>query len=56
MDPLGVVVVIKAQHLCMIMRGAKKPGAITVTSAIRGIFRKNNATRSEAMSLLMAKE
>ena len=56
MSPLGVVVIIKAQHLCMIMRGAKKPGTITVTSAIRGIFRRKPATRAEAMSLLMAKE
>ena len=56
MEPLGVMVVIKAEHLCMIMRGAKKPGSVTVTSAIRGVFRKENATRAEAMSLLMAKE
>ncbi|MCP5104004.1 MAG: GTP cyclohydrolase I FolE [bacterium] len=56
MAPLGVMVVIKAEHLCMIMRGAKKPGAVTVTSAIRGVFRKDNATRAEAMSLLMARD
>ncbi|MCP4216564.1 MAG: GTP cyclohydrolase I FolE [bacterium] len=56
MNPLGVMVVIKAQHLCMIMRGAKKPGSTTVTSAVRGIFREKDATRAEAMSLLMAKE
>ena len=56
MSPLGVMVVIKAEHLCMVMRGAKKPGSLTVTSAIRGIFGKSTATRSEAMSLLMAKE
>ncbi len=56
MSPLGVMVVIKAEHLCMVMRGAKKPGSLTVTSAIRGIFAKSTATRSEAMSLLMAKE
>lgn len=56
MSPLGVMVVIKAEHLCMIMRGAKKPGALTVTSAIRGVFKKDNATRAEAMSLLMIKE
>ena len=56
MSPLGVMVVIKAEHLCMIMRGAKKPGALTVTSAIRGVFKKDNATRAEAMSLLMVKE
>jgi GTP cyclohydrolase I len=55
MSPLGVMVVIKAEHLCMVMRGAKKPGSITVTSAIRGVFRKRTATRAEAMSLLMSK-
>ncbi len=54
--PLGVLVVIKAEHLCMTMRGAKKQGSKTITSAIRGIFRKNAATRAEAMSLLMSKE
>ncbi len=54
--PLGVMVVIKAEHLCMTMRGAKKPGSITLTSAVRGIFRKKTATREEAMSLIMAKE
>ena len=50
LNPLGAMVVIKAEHLCMTMRGAKKPGATTVTSAIRGIFRTNLATREEAMS------
>lgn len=52
LSPMGVMVVIKAEHLCMVMRGAKKPGAITVTSAVRGVFRDNIATREEAMSLL----
>lgn len=56
LSPLGVMVVIKAQHLCMIMRGAKKPGAVTVTSAIRGVFRNKTATRQEAMTLLMNEE
>jgi GTP cyclohydrolase I len=55
MSPLGVMVVIQAEHLCMIMRGAKKPGSTTVTSAIRGIFRKDTAARAEAMALLMTK-
>lgn len=50
--PLGVLVVIEAEHLCMSMRGVKKPGAKTVTSAVRGIMEANSATRSEAMSLL----
>lgn len=50
--PLGVLVVVEAEHLCMSMRGVKKPGARTVTSAVRGIMQTNSATRSEAMSLL----
>jgi GTP cyclohydrolase I len=52
LDPLGVLVVIEAEHLCMSMRGVKKPGARTVTSAVRGVMESNPATRSEAMSLL----
>ena len=52
LNPLGVLVVIEAEHLCMSMRGVKKPGALTVTSAVRGIMESNPATRSEAMSLL----
>jgi len=51
-DPYGVMVVIEAEHLCMSMRGVKKPGAITMTSAVRGAFAKSAATRSEAFSLL----
>ncbi len=47
----GVIVVIEAEHLCMSMRGIRKPGAVTQTSAVRGIMR-NQATRSEAMSLI----
>lgn len=53
LDPLGVLVVIEAEHLCMSMRGVRKPGARTVTSAVRGIMESNPATRSEAMSLLL---
>lgn len=53
-DPYGVLVVIEAEHLCMSMRGVKKPGAITTTSAVRGAFAKSAATRSEAFSLLFA--
>ena len=56
LSPLGVMVVIKAEHLCMIMRGAKKPGAKTITSALRGVFRDNLATREEAMALIMAND
>ncbi len=52
LDPLGVLVVIEAEHLCMSMRGVRKPGAATVTSAVRGTMAKDPATRSEAMSLL----
>lgn len=52
LDPLGVLVVIEAEHLCMSMRGVRKPGAVTVTSAVRGIMETNPSTRSEAMSLL----
>ncbi len=52
LKPRGVLVILEAEHLCMTMRGVKKPGAQTVTSAIRGIFRDNNATRAEAMGLI----
>jgi GTP cyclohydrolase I len=52
LQPLGVLVVVEAEHLCMSMRGVKKAGAKTVTSAVRGIMETNSATRSEAMSLL----
>jgi GTP cyclohydrolase I len=50
--PRGVFVIIEAEHLCMSMRGVKKPGSITVTSAVRGIFRKNLTTKNEALQLL----
>jgi GTP cyclohydrolase I len=52
LDPQGVMVVIEAEHLCMSMRGVQKAGAITATSAVRGIFARNIATRAEAMSLI----
>jgi len=55
LSPMGVMVVIKAEHLCLSMRGANKPGSLTVTSAVRGIFRDKIATREEAMSLLVSK-
>jgi GTP cyclohydrolase I len=49
LDPRGVFVAIEAEHLCMTMRGIKKPGAVTVTSAVRGLFRTDARTRQEAM-------
>lgn len=52
LKPLGVMVVIEAEHMCMSMRGAKKPKSMTVTSAVRGSFRTHPATRSEAMTLI----
>jgi GTP cyclohydrolase I len=52
LDPRGALVVIQAEHLCMSMRGVRKPGAITVTSAVRGQFREVMSTRMEAMNLL----
>ncbi len=54
LDAQGVIVVIEAEHLCMSMRGIRKPGARTITSAVRGQLR-NPATRAEAMSLVMGK-
>lgn len=54
LDPLGVIVMIECEHLCMSMRGVRKPGARTVTSAVRGQLR-NAATRAEAMSLIQGR-
>ncbi|NLP12902.1 MAG: GTP cyclohydrolase I FolE [Clostridium sp.] len=52
LDPLGVAVVVEAEHLCMTMRGIKKPGSKTVTSALRGIIKTDARTRSEVMALI----
>jgi GTP cyclohydrolase I len=52
LDPKGVIVILEAEHTCMTIRGVKKPGALTVTSAVRGLFKSNPASRAEAMSLI----
>jgi GTP cyclohydrolase I len=52
LGPKGVLVVVEAEHLCMSMRGVKKPGTVTVTSAVRGLFRTDSSTRAEAMQFI----
>src|ERR1043165_2753520 len=52
LSPVGVMVVMEAEHTCMTLRGVKKPGAVTITSAVLGGFRKDSRTRSEAMALI----
>lgn len=55
LDPRGVIVVVEAEHLCMAMRGVRKPGAVTTTSAVRGQFKSNAASRAEALDLILRK-
>ncbi len=55
LKPVGVMVVLEAEHTCMTLRGVKKPGALTITSALRGGFRKDSRTRAEAMALIQGR-
>ncbi len=55
LDPRGVIVIVEAEHLCMAMRGVRKPGAVTTTSAVRGQFKTSAASRSEALDLILRK-
>jgi GTP cyclohydrolase I len=55
LEPRGVIVVVEAEHLCMAMRGVRKPGARTMTSAVRGIFKSDPRTRAEALSLIIGR-
>ena len=56
LHPHGVVVVLEAEHMCMTMRGVKKPGSVAVTSAVRGIFLRNPSSRAEAFALIQGRK
>jgi GTP cyclohydrolase I len=53
LEPRGVIVVVQAEHLCISMRGIRKPGTVTMTSAVRGIFKSDPRSRAEALSLIL---
>jgi GTP cyclohydrolase IA len=55
LEAAGVIVVVQGQHLCMAMRGIRKPGSVTVTSAVRGVFKTDGRTRGEAMGLILGR-
>jgi GTP cyclohydrolase IA len=55
LEAAGVIVVVQGQHLCMAMRGIRKPGSIAVTSAVRGVFKTDGRTRGEAMTLILGR-
>lgn len=55
LDPKGVVVVIEAAHSCMTIRGIRKPGSLTITSAVRGLFKTNQSSRAEVMAFIQGK-